>query len=192
MGPPRSLRRLKRKLSPAVLYLYAWVGWAAFPPPAPAEPALEYQVKAAFLLNFTRFIEWPPNAFANPAAPFSICVLGKDPFGRALDDLVEGETVGERRLTVQRISHPPETGACQLVFVGAGDGDGGDFSKLPNRVSPGVLTVGEGTAFLRDGGMIAFVIDHRRVRFDINLPAADAAALKVSSKLLRVARSVEK
>jgi YfiR/HmsC-like len=149
---------------------------------------LEYKVKAAYLLNFTKFIAWPPTAFADPAAPFAICVLGADPFGQALDEIVAGESVGGRRLTIRRIGQTPAPQACQLVFFGVTDQR---LAASPGRLGPGVLTVGEGQSFLREGGMIAFVIDQHRVRFDINPAAAEGAALKLSSKLLGVARSTQ-
>jgi hypothetical protein len=151
-------------------------------------PLPEYQVKAVFLLNFTKFIEWPDAAFANPEAPINICVLGDDPFGQVLDSTVAGERIGSRRLVVQRTRRLlPKS--CQVVFVGRSEKD---LLKLLAGVGPGVLTVGEGEGFLREGGIIAFVVENRRVRFDVNQAAASNASLKISSKLLNVARSVEK
>ncbi len=150
---------------------------------------LEYRVKAAYLLNFTRFIDWPPSAFRDPAAPISICILGKDPFGRALDATIEGEKVNSRKLVVRRIQEMPAPESCHIVYIGDRPKDlPATLASLP----PGVLTVGEGEAFLRDGGMIAFVLDNRRVRFDIDQSASAKAELKLSSKLLSVARAVER
>ena len=153
------------------------------------EAPLEYQVKAAFLLNFTRFIEWPPGAFAGAAGPFAICILGTDPFGKALDDIVEGEAVGAHKLTVRRISEAPAPKTCQMLFIGPGEKE---VSRTLETLEPGVLTVGEEDGFARDGGVIEFVLDQRRVRFDINVPAAVRAGLKLSSRLLSVARVIEK
>jgi len=152
---------------------------------ADAEP-LEYRVKAAFLLNFTKFIEWPPSSFSSADSPFDLCVMGEDPFGRALDELVEGETVNGRKLEVQRIRRD-EAKNCQVLFI---DNSEKEIPKILSGLGPGVLTVGEGDGFLRDGGIIGFVIQNRRVRFDINQSAAEAARLKISSKLLIVARNV--
>ena len=151
------------------------------------QQSLEYQVKAAFILNFTRFIEWPAEAFADSAAPFTICIFGKNPFGGALEDVVEGESVGSRKLAIRHISQAPAARECQIVFAGQGEKD---LQPLLGSLAPGVLTVGEGDSFLRQGGIIAFVIDNRRVRFDISQSAAERAALRLSSKLLSVARSV--
>jgi len=153
-----------------------------------AEPALEFEVKAAFLLNFTKFVEWPPSAFAAADSPMAICIVGKDPFGRVLDDVVQGEAVNGRKIVVQRLSAMPPPQTCQLVyFAGLEKEPRGKLSS----VGPGVLTVGEGDDFTRAGGMIGFVIENRRVRFDINRAAAEGASLKLSSKLLSVARFVE-
>jgi hypothetical protein len=155
--------------------------------PVADQQAGEYEIKSAFLLNFIKFIEWPP-VHRGVEPPFAICILGYDPFGRILDQMVNGETADGRRLTVRRISGSLP-GTCQVVF--AGRHDKGIASALANPV-PGVLTVGEGDAFLKDGGMIAFILENRRVRFDINQPAVARAGLRISSKLLSVARYVER
>jgi YfiR/HmsC-like len=156
---------------------------------AASEQDLEYQVKAAFLLNFTKFIEWPPAAFTDSNSPFTVCIMGTDPFGRSLEQIVEGETVNSRKLIVQRIIQGPPPKSCQVLFAGKAERD---VSKILSGLGPGVLSVGEGPGFLRDGGMIAFVLENRRVRFDINQTVAENASLNFSSKLLSVARSVEK
>ena len=151
-------------------------------------PSLEYQVKAAFLFNFTKFIEWPPQSFPDATTPISICVLGNDPFGTTLDHMVSSEPVKDRKVVIQRIQ-AEQAKSCQILFVAD---QGPDVPALLAGLSPGVLTVGEGDRFLREGGVIAFVIENRRVRFDINQSAAGKASLMISSKLLRVARSVER
>jgi len=179
-------------LAGAILSMLVCIaGCFGLPVPArcAADASLEYEVKAAFLLNFTKFIEWPPTAFADSGSPFAICILGKDPFGQALDGILQGEAVGRRKLTIERISQPPAPQTCQLIFISVG---AADFPKVLGSLGPGILTVGEGEGFVRGGGMIGFVIDHRRVRFDINSSAAEGAGLKLSSKLLAVARSIEK
>ena len=149
----------------------------------------EYSVKAAFLLNFARFTQWPASAFQNTQSPFSICVLGEDSFGPALDQLVEGESVLGRRVVVQRLRKPPATKACHLLFVGASEKEA---RRVLAGVGGAVLTVGESPEFLSDGGIIAFVLESRRVRFDVSLSAAAQAGLTISSRMLTVARSVRK
>lgn len=146
-------------------------------------PPQEYEVKAAFLLNFSKFIEWPAAA---AESPFTICILGDDPFGPLLDQMISGETVGGRKLVVQRLGRN-KPASCQILFAGRNDLP----APLPG-LARGVLTVGEGEEFLREGGMIAFVLEDRRVRFNVSQKAALKAGLRISSKLLSVARSVEK
>jgi len=183
--PNRSRSYLRIRSGAALLLVAAAV--LCHVPHAAASASLEYEVKAAFLLNFTRFVEWPPSAFASPDSPLNICIIGDDPFGRAIDQLVEGEFVNQHRITVERIrTDQPKT--CQELFVG----NNGSIPTAFSAANPAVLTVGEGEDFIRQGGVIAFVIDNRRVRFDINVKAATNVGLKLSSKLLSVARSVEK
>ncbi len=154
--------------------------------PAVEPQNLEYQIKAAFLLNFTRFIEWPAPNPADAAAPFGICILGDDPFGPALNQIVEGETVGSRPIVIRRI-HAEAPGSCAILYVSK---DEKNIAGIIAAAGPGVLTVGEGDPFLDQGGMIAFVVENRRVRFNIDQTAARKAGLKLSSRLLSVARSI--
>ena len=147
-----------------------------------ASSPTEYQVKAAYLLNFTKFIEWPPTALGDADAQFAICIAGHDPFGGVLDQVVEGETVDGRKIVVRRLGDQRPAG-CHVLY-------GAKPQQGPGQA--GVLTVGEGEPFTRTGGIIGFVIDSRRVRFDINQRAAQRAGLTLSSKLLSVARTVEK
>ncbi len=152
-----------------------------------ADGSLEYDVKAAFLLNFTKFIEWPESAFEGPGSPMAVCILGNDPFGSTLERMVNGEVVKGRRLTARRMKSTPSPKSCQVLFWTNPQKDLEGLAKS----GLGILTVGEGERFLREGGMISFVIQDRRVRFDVNPAAAERAGLKISSKLLAVARSVE-
>jgi len=152
------------------------------------EEAPEYQVKAAFLLNFTKFIQWPPDSFADGSTPLRICVLGEDPFGGTLNQMVDGETVNGRRLVVEHVRHVSGPQSCQVLFISLAEEEA--RGSVP-ETGPGVLTVGEGDQFLRRGGMIAFTVVNRRVRFDIQRGTAERAGLRLSSRLLNVARSVK-
>ncbi len=154
-----------------------------------AETAPENAVKAAFLLNFTKFTDWPPEAFADQSSPINICIMGKDPFGAVLNAMLEGEVVNGRRLALRRMTEAPGPRACQVVYI---DTPAKELRVTLAGLGPRVLTVGEGEGFVRDGGMIGFVVENRRVRFDINLTAVEEASLKLSSRLLNVARSVQK
>ncbi len=184
-------RNSRRQITGA-LRCAAFAGWLALflvrPPAWAAEEVPEYHVKAAFLLNFTKFTEWSATAFDGPDKPIAICILGDDPFGAILDRIVTGETVNGRKVVARRVRQLPAPKSCQLLFL---DKVSRQALATLAEVGPGVLTVGEGDGFLKDGGMIAFVVENRRVRFDINQKAAAAAGVKLSSRLLSVARSVE-
>ena len=153
---------------------------------APDE-SLEYRVKAAYLLNFTRYVEWPTPPASNTR--LSICVMGTDPFGRILDATVAGRTVQGRPLEVRRVQSAPEARGCEVVFV----------SRKTWRRSPeglkaladaGSLTVGETEQFARSGGVIGFVILDETVRFVINAAARDRAGLRISSRMLSLAAAI--
>jgi len=184
-----SPRRTNRSRMAIAVLLCGVVTLAISPQRSDAAAKSEYQVKADFLLNFTRFVEWPASAFADENAPFSICVLGEDPFGETLDRVVAGESAAGRKLEVRRIQEPPAAKTCQILFVARSDEDVADILK---GIGPGVLTVGENEGFLRSGGIIEFVREGRHVRFDISNRAAAKASLTLSARLLSVARSVQK
>ena len=177
-----------RVRNPAILSLVIGLSLAVSNSQA-ADDSLEYQVKAAFLLNFIKFTEWPASAFTDSDSPISICILGVDPFGNDLDRVIAGESVNGRKVTVQKIKRAPPPKVCQVLFLSRAEKD---VDKILPALGPGVLTVGEGDSFIHDGGMISFIIENRRVRFDVNPTPARNAGLNLSSKLLNVARSVER
>jgi hypothetical protein len=184
----RMLRGLQRN-PPILLCLFVVAGLTLPRFSRAADEPSEYQVKGVFLLNFTKFVEWPAAAFEAPDSPIAICILGDDPFGAALDQILAGEVVNGRKVAVQRLRRAPTPKSCQVLFAGKSEKDA--LRLLPG-LEAGVLTVGEGESFVREGGMIAFLLENRRVRFNINQTAAENAGLKLSSKLLNVARSIEK
>lgn len=154
-----------------------------------AQVPSEYQIKAAFLMNFTKFIDWPATAFENSSSPLVICILGDDPFGKDIDQLVAGETINGRRLVVQRLHAAPPSKACQVLFVSKSEKDASAFLA---GFGPGVLTVSDRDRFLQEGGMIALVVENQRVRFDVNQRAALRASLMMNARMLNVARSVQR
>lgn len=156
---------------------------------APAELSAEYRVKAGFLFNFPQFVEWPARAFRDAAAPIVIGVLGDDPFGRYLDELVQGERVGNRPLVVRRFHRVEDIADCQILFVH--HSESAQFDRLLAALrGRSVLTVGEDEGFERAGGMVRFTIENNKVRLRINPEAAKADELTISSKLLRLATLV--
>ena len=146
----------------------------------------EYQVKAAFLFNFAKFVEWPAQAFQSPDSPIEICVLGPNPFGSLLDKAVEGKVVGNRKFVVRDIRDAQQANECHMVFVSAA---GGTLSqaRLGEIKKCCVLTVGEAEDFIAGGGMINLRLESARVRVEINPDAAERARLRISSKLLSLA-----
>ena len=152
------------------------------------DTASEYDVKAAFLYNFTKFVDWPATAFHDDRSTVRLCVLGDDPFGESLREIAEGEVAG-RRLTVLTVSSMNDPAACQILFISRSERE-----RLPEilaavRDAP-VMTVSETKGFLEQGGIINFVLEGPRVRFEINQGAAERAGLKISSRLLRLATRV--
>jgi hypothetical protein len=169
-------------LAAALAVAYAIVCAAA---PAPGE----YQVKAVFLFNFTQFVEWPADAFNDDEAPFVIGVLGKDPFGVHLDEAVRGERVGARALVVERYASLEKIREPQILFVG--DLTTSRPAELAAALAGRkVLTVGDAQGRAGREVVIGFVSDRNRIRLRINLKAAEAAGLVISSKLLRPAEIV--
>jgi len=160
--------------------------------PVGAQPlaiaAQEYQVKAAFLYNFVRFVEWPAHN-GDPKTPIVIVVFGRDPFGPALDQAVWGKNLNGRTVMVRRTRQMSKVLPCHLVFVSAQE-----RRRAPELVKAveghGVLTVGEAEDFLEQGGAVRFTTEDNKVRFVVNLEAVRRSGLKISSRLLSLARVV--
>jgi hypothetical protein len=151
--------------------------------------AAEYQVKAVFLFNFVQFVDWPAAAARDSQLPLIIGILGNDPFGPFLDETVRGERVGSRPIQLRRFRQSADIDECNVLFISQSERERLPeiLSVLKNRP---VLTVSDGDAFAEQGGMIQFVTDKSRIRLRINLDAAQAANVTISSKLLRVAEIV--
>lgn len=149
-------------------------------------PPSEYQIKAAFLYNFAKFVEWPPQAFAGPGSPMVIGVLGKNVFGGDLERTIRNKTVNNHPFQFKEFHSVPEATNCQILFISASEKD-----RLPKILDglrgASVLTVSETDQFIGDGGMINFVIEDNKIHFQINDDAAKKAGLKISSKLLNLA-----
>jgi hypothetical protein len=151
----------------------------------------QYDVEAAYLYQFSKFVQWPGRKpEAEGPKSFSICVLGRDPFGRVLDGTIKGENMNGMSLVAKRVASAQEAVDCQVLFVSSSqEGElGRDLDAL--RGAP-VLTASDIPDFLRRGGMIQFVLIDNRVRFEINVGNAERAGLTVSSQLLKVAVSVQ-
>lgn len=178
------LRRFVHRVGRAALAALLAVSLSASPVGAQADYT-EYQVKAAFLFNFTRFVEWPPAPEPPAGTPAYICVLGDDPFGKDLERAVKDKQVRGRNVEIKRSAQLAQLGDCPLLFIGASEEHRLDWILGELKGKP-VLTVGELDGFAKHGGMVGFKIESRRVRFEINVGAAEAVGLKLSSQLLKV------
>ena len=155
--------------------------------PARASQTLETEVKAAFLYNFTKFIEWPGGTPSTE--PLRLCVVSDDALRRSLDKTVAGESVNGRPLQSMSPRTPEEARTCAMLFIGTSEAAREARLLSAVRDAP-VLTVSDVANFAQRGGGIEFVRENNRLRFDVNLPGAERGGIKVSSRLLRVARRV--
>jgi len=149
----------------------------------------EYRVKAAFIFHFAQLVDWPAEKQEGSDHSLVLCTLGQDPFQGLLEDTVAGKAIGNRILRIRHLGQPEEMQACQIVFLGRAQS-----KRIPTLVSilhqAPVLTVGETAGFLDAGGMIDFLLEDNKVRFEVNLDAAESADLKIGSRLLVLAERV--
>ncbi len=158
---------------------------------AHAEPELkptQYEVEAAYLFNFGKFVVWPGTTHTSQA-PFLICVLGDDPFGPVLDRTIAGETVGGRPVRDKRIARPQDATGCSILYISSSE-SARLSNILPAIHEASVLTVSDIPDFVQRGGMIQFVLRDGRVRFEVNLSSTQSNGLSMSSELLKVAVEV--
>ena len=150
----------------------------------------EYQVKAAFLYNFARFVEWPNGAFPDGKSPIVLAVIGKDPFGESLD-LLKGKTVGNREIVINRIADIDRLEKCHLLFISDSEKD--RLKPILRKAeSARMLTVSDLKGFCEAGGHIAFYLEENKIRFEINNEDAQRNGLKISSQLLKLAKIFKK
>ena len=183
------VKPLARRLLCLFLVLLSAPAGRTLPAPAQANAPTGYEVKAAYLFNFAKFVEWAPDAFPSPHSPFVVCVLGPDPFGNILDDALQGKTVGDRAFTVERLKDKSDVRHCQMVFVGYFE-SAHLAEILEGLRGAHVLLAGESNKFAVSGGTIEFTLEDNHVHFTINTDAANRSGLKFSSKLLALARIV--
>jgi hypothetical protein len=161
------------------------------PANAQSESSTEYQVKAAYFAGFTKFVAWPVDTLSPGDAVLTIGIVGEDPFGPALESAFAGATIGgnKARVVLQHLHWDQDLRNCQAIFISQSDRKH-LRAILSNLGDSSVLTVSDIANFSSEGGMIGFVFDVDRIRFDINFDAATRSRLKVSSRLLTLARSV--
>lgn len=147
----------------------------------------DYEVKAAFLFHFAELVEWPDASFPNAAAPLGIGVLGDDPFGGSLDQIVEGETVRRRSLQIKRSNKVADLMGCQIIFISASEAARVE-QILTTLGDASILTVSEVDGFIRHGGVLNFYPNGNKVGFEINPDAAKRHGLKISQQLINVGK----
>jgi hypothetical protein len=150
--------------------------------------AREYQVKAAYIFNLLPFTTWPPTAFRTANAPLNVCIASPNPFGDALRETFQNEHVGSHPVAIVQVTSPAAVIDCHVLFVGSEADPAGTLEQVAQNAP--VLTIGESMRFEQRGGIITFVIEQGRVRFDLNQTAAARVNLQFSSKVLQVARNI--
>jgi hypothetical protein len=151
--------------------------------------AEEYRVKAAFLFHLAQLVDWPPGTFASDSSPLNVCSIGDDPFHGDLENVLDGKPIGSRLIRVRHMTQLHDLHSCHVLFIGAGE-DKRLPAILAELANAPVMTVGETEGFIEQGEMFRFTIEESKVRFEINLGAAEKAGLKISSRLLLLAKRV--
>jgi hypothetical protein len=155
---------------------------------SPMDEYDEYRVKAAFLFHFAQLVDWPPGTLGPDEKSIVLCTYGDDPFHGDLEE-IEGRQIQSRFLRVRHLKETKDARSCQILFIGRSEGSHLSTILAQLRGTP-VLTVGEGDKFLQQGGIIGFCWEGNKVRFGISLDAAERAKLKISSRLLLLAKTV--
>jgi hypothetical protein len=156
-----------------------------------AQQVNEYQMKAAYLYNFAKFVEWPSQTFKNDSDPIMICVLGQEPLFRTLQEAVNGEKIEDRELIVREVSDVQQMSVCHILFIGSSDLKY-LRSVLRDLKITGILTVGEADGFTSEGGVANFKKEANKIRIEINIKAAERQKLRISPNLLNLALIVKK
>jgi len=190
-GKPRATSGSSGSMVRAVIGLFACFTLLLEPSHALAQANddAEYRVKLAFLYNFAQFVQWPPEAFRDPAAPLTICVAGPDPFKGSIEQDLRGRTAGGHPLQLKTLEPDDDPRACHMIFVRASE------KRITSKIladlkGSSTLTIGETKGFADLGGVINLTIEQNKLRFEINLDAAMETRLKISSKLLELAKIV--
>jgi YfiR/HmsC-like len=184
-----------RRLRILIIALSVSLSWApgALAQDRDSSNSSEYLIKAGFIFNFAKFVDWPPTTFAQPDSPIVIGILGTDPFGAIIDQIVQDKKIGGRGFVVKRLkwgADPKDLRECKILFAGASERAHIDELVQIVRGLP-ILTVGETPGFAERGGVIRLVLEDNKVRFEVNVEAARQAGLTISSRLLTLARIIQ-
>ena len=173
------------------MWLVVWVFVCENLPAAETGGLTETQIKAAYVFNFTKFTEWPASNSASEDTPIVIGVLGDDSFGKILAELTKGEVVRKHPLVVTNLNASDDLGACQVLFVRSSDKEQIPALLLKLKGTP-VLTVADTDGFVDRGGMVNFITDQQKVKFEINQTAVEESGLRLSSKVFQIAKRIVK
>jgi YfiR/HmsC-like len=190
MTTPSSRRSLPARFAAFCITCFLLVTTAS-PVRSQSTGPSEYELKAAFLINFAKFIDWPETSFVNPESPFRICVIGQDPFGHVLDAYL-ARNVDTHPVQIVHIPNTADLSAardCHIAFISASE-KGHFRDVIQNLHGTDTLLVGDAEGFAASGGTIEFILEDNHIRFAINTDSAERANLKVSSKLLALAKIV--
>jgi hypothetical protein len=184
-----------RRLGILIVALSVSLSWApgALAQDRDSSDSSEYLIKAGFIFNFAKFVEWPQTTFAQPDSPIVIGILGTDPFGAIIDHIVQDKKIGGRGFVVKRLkwgTDLKDLKECKILFVGASERVHIDELVQIVKGLP-ILTVGETPGFAEHGGVIRFILEDNRVRFEVNVEAARQAGITISSRLLTLARIIQ-
>ena len=184
-----------RRIGILIIALSVSLSWApgALAQDRDSSNSSEYLIKAGFIFNFAKFVDWPPTTFAQPDSPIVIGILGTDPFGAIIDQIVQDKKIGGRGFVVKRMkwgTDLKDLKECKILFVGASERVHIDELVQIVKGLP-ILTVGETPGFAEHGGVIRLVLEDNRVRFEVNVDAARQAGLTISSRLLTLARIIQ-
>lgn len=191
-APQHGARRGGQSLLPWVTpFVFVGIMFGALGLSAQKSRPLEYQVKATYLYNFARFVQWPANSAVAKNGAFAICILGQDPFGLTLDAVLAGETIDGKAVSAKRVAKPQDAKGCRVLYISSSE-----ESRLKEILATldkvCVLTVSDMPQFSQRGGMIQFVQQSNKIRFEVNLASTEGAGLTLSSELLKVATTVRR
>jgi hypothetical protein len=178
----------RSRISP-LLVLLLLLAQAARSFAADPQTLTEYQIKAGFFFNFTRFVDWPESAFVTASSPILMCVLGETPLTDLVTDVALGKVVNGRAVSIRRVKASDDLRLCNLLFISAEE-ERHTAEILGSVKKTSTLTVGETPGFAQAGGMINFSIQENKVKLELNLEATTRVGLKVNSKLIAVSRLV--
>lgn len=174
----------------AVLMLGSALLGASLPVQAQISSTEEYKLKLAFLYNFAKFVEWSPEVFPSPKAPLNICIVGRDPFDSELEQQVGERAINGHPCMTRRLRSSDDLSACQIIFVPAAS-DSSLPAVLRQAGASGAIIVGETAGFASRGGMVNFVLEGTRLRFEVNLEASQRNPSRISSRVLTLAKIVK-